>query len=289
MTSPEVISADLSRADVVRRKNYAPAAFASLIAALFLIFAFIVSRSGSISWSVVREYLFHPSILLGVGMTIWLTIVAMVLGTVLGTLLAVMAMSNSRSLRALSIAYTWFFRGTPLLLQMVFWYNIALFVPRIVIGPIDVSTNELVTPYAAAILALSLHEGAYMAEVIRGGLLAVPKGQYEAASALGLTPYQTGRHIILKQVLRVIIPPTGNQAIGMLKTTSLVSVIAAHDLLTQAERIYATNYRVIELLMVAGAWYLLLTTIGSVLQHFLEQRLSGSGSNHAAERIGGVA
>lgn len=289
MTSAEAVHASLSRADVVKRKNYVPAVFASLIAAILLFFAFIVSRSGSISWSVVRDYLFHPSILLGVGMTIWLTVVAMVLGSVLGAVLAVMAMSESRPLKVLSVAYTWFFRGTPLLLQMVFWYNIALFVPRIVIGPIDVSTNELVTPYAAAILALSLHEGAYMAEVIRGGLLAVPKGQYEAASALGLTPWQTGRYIILKQVLRVIIPPTGNQAIGMLKTTSLVSVIAAQDLLTQAERIYATNYRVIELLMVAGAWYLLLTTVGSVLQHVLERRLSGSGNDQVAARIGGAA
>lgn len=289
MTGVQALSSGPSRADAVRRKNHVPTTFATFVVVVLLAFAFIVSRSGSISWAVVQEYLFHPSILLGVGMTIWLTIVAMVLGSVLGSVLAVMAMSGSRPLRLLSVAYTWFFRGTPLLLQMVFWYNIALFVPRIVIGPIDVSTNELVTPYAAAILALSLHEGAYMAEVIRGGLLAVPRGQYEAASALGLTPYQTGCHIILKQVLRVIIPPTGNQAIGMLKTTSLVSVIAAQDLLTQAERIYATNYRVIELLMVAGVWYLLLTTIGSLLQHALERRLSGTGGERAPARIGGAA
>lgn len=275
--------------ETVKRKEYSSRIISSLAAILVCGFAYIIAQSGNISWTVFREYVFHSSIMLGVGMTVWLTVVAMVLGTALGAILAIMAMSKSRSLNFISVVYTWFFRGTPLLLQIVFWYNIALFVPRIAIGPVDLSTNDLVTPYVAAILALSLHEGAYMAEIIRGGLLAVPKGQFEAASALGLTPYQTGRRIILTQVLRIIIPPTGNQLIGMLKTTSLVSVIAAQDLLTQAERIYSTNYRVIELLMVAGTWYLLLTTIGTVLQNILERRLSGSGRGLATSQSGDIA
>lgn len=278
-----------SKKETVKRKVYSSKIISALAAILVCGFAYIIAQSGNISWAVFREYVFHSSIMLGVGMTVWLTLVAMLLGTALGAMLAIMAISKSRSLNFISVVYTWFFRGTPLLLQIVFWYNIALFVPRIVIGPIDLSTNDLVTPYVAAILALSLHEGAYMAEIIRSGLLAVPKGQFEAATALGLTPYQTGRHIILTQVLRIIVPPTGNQLIGMLKTTSLVSVIAAQDLLTQAERIYSTNYRVIELLMVAGAWYLLLTTIGTVLQNILERRLSGSGSDPTRPQSGDIA
>jgi polar amino acid transport system permease protein len=154
---------------------------------------------------------------------------------------------------------------------VVFWFNIALFVPAIRIGGLTISTNTLVTPEVAGILALGLHEAANMAEIIRAGLLSVDAGQRDAALALGLTPDRAMRWIILPQGLRLIIPPTGNQAIGMLKASAIVSVIGMHDLLTQAQHIYARNFLVIELLVVASVWYLALTTLASVGQFYLER------------------
>ncbi len=190
-----------------------------------------------------------------------------------------MRLSPNAIVSGFASLYIWFFRGTPLLVQIIFWFNIQLFIPSIDIGSIHFDTNSIITAFVAALLALSLNEAAYMAEIMRGGLMAVDSGQQEAAKALGYTPTQAMLRIIFPQALRVIIPPIGNQTISMLKTTSLVSVVAAQDLLTRAQNIYAKNFLIIELLIVASIWYLVMTTVASSLQYMIERRLGRSTSD----------
>jgi len=235
-------------------------------------FIYALATSPNLKWSAVGEYMFHPSILRGVLLTVQLTVLAVTIGIMLGIVLALMKLSDNKILALLSNGYLWFFRGTPQLIQLIFWYNLAFLFPEINIGIASWDTNSLITPFIAAVIGLSLNEGAYMAEIIRGGILGVDKGQREAAQALGFGPLRMMRRIILPQTIRMIIPPTGNQAIAMLKVTSLVSVISARDLLTNAQTIYSRNYLVIELLIVASVWYLLLTTISTLIQGRIERR-----------------
>ncbi|MGO4433503.1 amino acid ABC transporter permease [Paenarthrobacter sp. RAF9] len=207
-------------------------------------------------WDVVVSYLFAPQILAGAGLTLVLTVVSMTVGIALGTLLAIMRLSDNPILSTISRAYIWFFRGTPLLVQLIFWYNIAALYPVIAFGlpfggPSVVlgSANVLISPLGAALLGLSLNEAAYMAEIIRGGIGSVDKGQYDAARALGMSGGKLMNRVILPQAMRVVLPPTGNQVISMLKGTSLVSVLAISDLLYSAQIIYANNYQTIPLLI----------------------------------------
>jgi polar amino acid transport system permease protein len=241
-------------------------------------------------WDVVVSYLFAPQIMAGGGLTVLLTVVSMTAGIALGTVLAVMRLSANPILSTISRGYIWFFRGTPLLVQLIFWYNIAALYPVIAFGlplggPSLVlgSANMLISPLAAALLGLSLNEAAYMAEIIRGGIGSVDKGQHDAARALGMNGGQLMRRVILPQAMRVVLPPTGNQVISMLKGTSLVSVLAISDLLYSAQIIYATNYQTIPLLIVASLWYLLMTTILSFFQTKLERRY-GRGFDVAPRR-----
>lgn len=254
---------------------------ASAMAAL-IVLVWVVVDGSSIQWATVPEYLLNPKILEGVVATVQLTVVCMFLGILIGVLMAVMAMSASPVLRGLSTAYVWFFRGVPLLVQIIFWFNIALFVPEIGVGSVAWSTNSLVTSFVAAVLALSLHEGAYMAEIVRAGIGSVDDGQWTASTALGLRRSQAFRLVVLPQALRFIIPPTGNNFIVMLKDTSLVSVIAASELLTQAQAIYSRNYLIMELLMVISIWYLALTAIASIGQHFVERHYARDSSSRIA-------
>ncbi|MDO9415502.1 amino acid ABC transporter permease [Pararhizobium sp.] len=255
---------------------------ASAILAL-AIFGMIVAQSQSVQWSEIPHYLIHPSILRGVLLTLELTAGAMVFGILLGCVLALMATSENLVLKALAAAFVWWFRGVPLIVQIFFWFNIALFIPQIGMGDFSISINDLVTPAVAGFLALGLHEAANMSEIIRGGLIAVDKGQREAATALGLKKTQTFLTVILPQATRLIVPPTGNQAIGMLKASAIVSVIGMQDLLTQAQAIYARNFLVIELLFVASIWYLAITTVASIGQHYLEKRLQPKNRTAAAK------
>lgn len=232
-----------------------------------------IARTDNVRWDVIPTYLFDPSILAGIRLTLLLTFLAMAAGIIGGIILAVMRESKNPVLSTAAHLYIWFFRGTPLLVQLIFWFNIQLFVPSIELFDYSVRTNVLVTSFTAAILALSLNEAAYMAEIVRGGVLSVDKGQTEAALALGYTPAQCFRKIVLPQALRVIIPPIGNQTISMLKTTSLVSFVAAQDLLTRVQNLYAKNFLVIELLFVAAIWYLVMTSIATVIQGWIERRL----------------
>lgn len=241
---------------------------------VILCLGWVLSQSQNVLWGQIPAYLVDPRILSGVVLTLELTFGAMLFGIVAGGGLAAMATSQNLVLKAIAAAFVWWFRGVPLLVQVFFWYNIALFVPMIGSGHYAISVNDLVTPAVAGFLALGLHESANMAEIIRAGLRAVPQGQREAAAALGLGTLQTLWTVVMPQAIRIVIPPTGNQAIGMLKASAIVSVIGMKDLLTMAQQIYAANFLVIELLFVASIWYLALTTVASIGQYYLEKHLA---------------
>lgn len=268
--------------------TYVPArAWGTRAAAVLLLLAlvyFLVSIGGNANfgWSVVGEYLFDARILSGLYLTIWLTLMTMAIGVVLGTIFAVMAMSRNVVISTVANAYIWFFRGTPVLVQLIFWYNLGALFPELSVGipftswGVSVPTNTLISPITAAVLGLGLNEGAYMSEIIRGGLLAVDPGQRQAATSLGMTARKALWRIVLPQAMPVIIPPTGNQTIGMLKTSSLVSVISLSDLLYSAQTIYSRNFQTIPLLIVACLWYLLATTILSWVQSRIERHFARS-------------
>ena len=264
----------------IRWGQVATGSIAILVLALMVL---AVGRNQSVQWSEIPRYMIDPVILGGVVLTLELTAGAMIAGIVIGCLIAIMATSQNIVLKAIAVAFVWWFRGVPLIVQIFFWFNIALFVPEIGFGSWSVSVNDIVTPALAGFLALGLHEAANMSEIIRGGLTAVDRGQREAASSLGLRPLQTLRTVVLPQAVRLIVPPTGNQAIGMLKASAIVSVIGMQDLLTQAQAIYARNFLVIELLCVASLWYLGITTIASIGQHYLERKLAPKGRSNSSK------
>jgi polar amino acid transport system permease protein len=249
-------------------------------------FAYIVAVNPNFGWPVVGQYFFDPTVMQGLSVTLGLTVVAMALGVALGLLLAIARMSNDRLASSLSSLFIWFFRGTPLLVQLIFWYNLSTLFPRISVGFASWNTNDLITPLTAAIIGLALNEAAYMAEIIRGGLLSVDKGQAETAEAFGMTKARALRRIIIPQAMKSIVPPTGNQLISMIKATSLVSVIAMADLLYSVQSIYNRTFEVIPLLMVAVLWYLLITSILNVGQGAIERYYSRGdrGAQTAARR-----
>jgi len=248
-----------------------------------------IASNPRFQWGIIRHFLFSAPILRGVVVTIELTLAAMAIGIALGVLLAVMRLSPNPVVASVSWVYIWLFRGTPVLVQILFWYNIAALYPRfglgIPFGPTfaHLTTGSAITPFVAGVLALGLNEGAYMAEIVRAGIISVPEGQTQAAQSLGMTRLMTMRRIVLPQAMRVIVPPTGNETISMLKTTSLVSVIAVTDLLYAAEVIYSRNYRVIQLLIVASLWYLVLTTVATVGQYYVERHYARGASRELPE------
>ncbi len=246
----------------------------ALVAALVAALAVSVWRNPNIDHAAITQFQFAPAILQGLRTTVILALLAAVIGMLLGTVLAVLRLSSSPVLRGASFFYTWLLRGTPLLVQILIWGNLALLFATI--GPFD--TNKLLTPFVASVIALGLNEAAYMSEIVRAGIMAVDRGQHDAAVALGMTRGLAMRRIILPQALRVIIPPAGNQFISLLKATSLVSVIAGGDLLTAAQNISSANLHTIELMLVATFWYLVLTTLASAGQYFVERRLGRSGT-----------
>jgi len=243
-----------------------------------------VATNPRFEWGVVGDMLFSDRILHGLVLTLELTAIAMVAGVALGIVVAVARMSPNRLLSGAGGFYVWLFRGTPVLVQLLFWNFISALYPTIEIGPVHADANVLITPFMAAILGLALNEAAYMAEIVRAGIMSVPEGQSEAASALGMSRLQTLRRIVLPQAMRVIVPPTGNETISMLKTTSLVSVIASSDLLYSAQLIYSQNFKQIPLLIVVCIWYLVITTLLSVGQAVLERRYGRGVRRVRAER-----
>jgi polar amino acid transport system permease protein len=238
--------------------------------------AMIVVGSGRVHWNIVLEYLFAPVMLRGVATTLLLTIVSLLGAMVLGTVLAAMRISKNPVLQSIASAYIWFFRGTPLLVQIVFWFNFGLFLPNLSVLGYSIPINMLITPLTAALLGLLLNVSAFMCEVIRGGLLAVDVGQTEAALSIGMTPGQALRKIVLPQAIRVILPAAGNLAIDLLKATSLVYVIGTKEILGTVLGLAAQTFYVIELLIVGSLWYLALVSIATAGQSWLEARLARS-------------
>ena len=266
--------------DVARaHRPFVYGSWASWIAAVVvtLIAAWSVAHNRNFEWDVVAVWFAEHSILRGLSVTLGLTLVSMTIGIAMGLVLAIGRLSKARLLRLLSGLFIWFFRSTPLLVQLLFWYNLSTLFPTLSIGipfcPIWMSwkTNSVITPLTAAIAGLALNEAAYMAEIIRGGLLSVDRGQIETAEAFGMSRLLALRRIVIPQAMRAIVPPTGNQLISMIKATSLVSVIAMGDLLYSVQSVYNRTFEVVPLLLVAVLWYLLITSILSVGQSALER------------------
>lgn len=229
-------------------------------------------------WGVVGKYLTTGAVLTGLGVTIAMTAVVMVLSLLLSIGVAMMRVSTSRLMSGCAWSFIWVFRSTPLLVQLLFWYNLAALFPTLSLGiPFGPSflsgdSNRIITPLTAAVIGFTLHETAYLAEIVRSGVLSVDRGQTEAATALGMPPWTGFRRIVLPQALRVIVPPIANETVSVLKSTSLVSVISLSDLLYSVQIIYARTFQTIPLLIVAAIWYLIITSILSVGQYYVERR-----------------
>ena len=228
-------------------------------------------------WPTVGQYLFAPSILRAVWLTVVLTVLGIVIGFLLGTVLALMRLSPNPLLRSVSWSYIWIFRSVPLILQLLFWYNLALLYRSLSVGIpfgpalFEFETMDLVSPITAAVLGLALHQAAYAAEVVRSGFLGVDQGQLEAAAAVGLPRWRRFRRIQLPQAMRTIVPTAANELIGLVKGTSVVYIMALSELFYQVQVIYTRTGRVIPMLLVATAWYLALTTVLSVGQFYVER------------------
>ncbi len=249
--------------------------------AVALLFAFVILRAfatnPAFALDTAAHYLFHPSILRGLVKTLLLTVIIMLAAIVVGTVVAVMRVSPSLVLQAFASVYVWFFRGVPALIQLIFWFNLSLLFRTFSlslpwIGTVySFNTNDVMTPFVSAIVALSLCEAGYLAEIIRAGIKSVPSGQTEAARSLGMTHRQILSRIVMPQAMQFIVPPTGNEAISLLKMTSLVTFIAVDDLFYSAQSIYARTFETIPLLIVVAFWYLFVVTVMSMGQHLLER------------------
>jgi polar amino acid transport system permease protein len=294
MADPPPSDAQMAVADQVAHLKIVPqrqygiwvgTALALAVAGL-IIRAFAVNPA--FAWNTAYGYILHPPILHGLGTTLLLTVVIMAVAIVIGTVIAIMRVSPSPILRAFAGGYVWFFRGVPALIQLIFWFNLSLLLREVsltlpLVGTIfSIRTNDLMTPFLSAVVALSLCEAGYMAEIIRAGIKSVPSGQAEAASALGMPYRLILKRIILPQAMRFVVPPTGNEAINLLKMTSLVTFIAVDDLFYSAQSIYARTFETIPLLIVVAFWYLAVVSIMSVGQHFLERHFGRSDKREAS-------
>ncbi|MCZ9880703.1 amino acid ABC transporter permease [Arthrobacter sp. B2a2-09] len=268
---------------IVRLKH--PGRWLSGVAVVILLALLVKAfADGKIQWDVVGKFLTAEVILRGFANTLLISFFAMIIGAGLGTLFAVMRLSQNPVTRFVAWLYVWIFRGTPVLLQLLIWFNIALVFPTITIpGLYEARTVDVVTPFVAALLGLGINEGAYMTEVVRGGINSVDHGQTEAAKTIGMSRFQTLWRIILPQTMRLIIPPMGNSAIGMLKFSSLATAISFTEMLNAAQQVYFVNGAVIELLLVCAVWYLLGTTVLNIVQFYIE-RYYGRGVARGASR-----
>lgn len=258
-----------------RRPGQWVGAAAVLLLAAMLVHA--LATNGRFQWPVVGDYFLSGAVMRGLALTLWLTAAVMACGFLLGIGLAAMRLSSNPVLRTLSFGYVWLVRSVPPLVQLLFWYEIASLYPQLSLGIpfghefVTVRTAHLFTGILAAFVGLTVDIAAFSAEIVRGGILSVERGQSEAAEALGLSRGRIFRRIVLPQAMPAIVPATGNLLIGLLKATSIVSVIAVQDLLYSVQLIYQQNFLIMPLLMVATLWYIILTTLLSVGQYFIER------------------
>lgn len=276
---------DLDVKDASRRPHPWRWLGAAVVLVLIAMLVNMLVTNENFEWDVVFAWITAESVMRGLGVTLLLTLIAMVIGIILGVLLAVGRLSANPLLSSTANAYIWFFRGTPTLVQLIFFYNLSALMPQVSLGIpfgpefLTFETNSLITPMLAAILGLGLNEGAYMAEIVRGGLMSVDPGQREAGAAIGMTDRRIMRRIVLPQAMRFIVPPTGNQVISMVKATALVSVIALADLLYTVQAIYNRTFETIPMLIVACVWYLFITSILYVVQSRIENYYSRGDRN----------
>jgi polar amino acid transport system permease protein len=264
------------------------------VAVVFLGLALLlysVVNNSRFEWHVVGHYLFDRSILAGLRTTIILTTASMALAMALGLILAVMRLSSNVALRSASVIYIWVFRGTPVLVQLLFWYNLGALYPRVSLsipfGPeiVSANANTVFTPWVAALFGLALNEAAYLAEIIRSGIISVDLGQIEAARAMGMRRRLRFRRIVLPQALRVMVPPISNETIGMLKYSAVVSVIAVPELLYSGQLIYSQTYETIPVLIVVSIWYLVTVTILTAAQAAIERKLAAGWTGEARDDV----
>ncbi|MFG2642051.1 amino acid ABC transporter permease [Streptomyces sp. NPDC048370] len=269
---------------VVPVRHYARWAAAVAVAVLVAQFAHGLATNPVWEWGVFSEYILSETIVQAVWVTLQLTAYATVLGFLLGTVLAFMRLSHSPVLQTVAWTYIWIFRSIPMIVQLVFWFNLSALYERLGVGipfgPVfwSVDSNSLIGTIGAAIIGLTLHQAAYAAEIVRGGVIAVDHGQLEAAAALGIPRLRQIRRIVLPQAMRAILPTAGNEIVGLLKGTSVVYVMAIGELFYQVQVIYGRNGRVIPLLLVATAWYVVLTSVLSVAQFYVERHFARGGS-----------
>jgi polar amino acid transport system permease protein len=272
MTDDQLLTAKL-----VPRRRPGRWAGAGVVLVLLAMLVHTLLTNGRFQWGVVGQYVLRDSVLHGLELTLWLAGAVLFSGYVVGACVATIRLSGNPALRAAGFGYVWLFRSVPPLVQLLFWYELASLYPRISLGVpfgpafVTVHTAHLFTGVLAAYVGLTLDVGAFAAEIVRGGVLSVDPGQTEAAQALGLGRFRILRRIVLPQAMPAIIPASGNLLVGMLKATSIVSVIAVQDLLYSVQMIYNQNYQIIPLLLVATAWYVTLTTLLSAGQYYVER------------------
>jgi polar amino acid transport system permease protein len=285
-TPPELVApgqapapgdADLVARALMRRRTNWWSLLGSVIVIILLLLIARVFAESPVKWSTIPGFMVSDLMLDGLKGTIFLTVAVMLFAVAVGIVVAVARQSSNLFLRSISSGFVWIFRGVPTLVQLFLWFNIAFLIPRITVGPFfDESMNALMTPFLAALLGLGLAESAYMAEIVRGGFLAIPKGQIEAGLSIGMSRSKVMRRVILPQAIRIIIPPTGNQFIGMLKYTSLAFAASYHELLSAATTIYSANFQIMEVLFAAALWYLILSTVAQCIQIPIERHFGRS-------------
>lgn len=276
VANPAVTGADIPLAP---RRH--PLRILAAVVLLFILASLIHSAviNKNFDWGTIWHYLGDHQILSGLRTTVIITAASMTLASIIGMLLAVMRLSDNPVLRWFAGLYIWGFRGTPVLVQLLIWYNLAALYPHLAFGvPFGpalwtANANTLITPWIAALFGLALNEGAYLAEIMRSGILAVDRGQAEAARSLGMRGPLAFRRVVLPQALRVIVPPFSNEVIGLLKYSSVVSVITLPELTYSGQLIYAQNYETIPLLLVVSIWYLVVTSILTGLEMYVERKL----------------
>ncbi|MFF7238929.1 ABC transporter permease subunit [Streptomyces collinus] len=276
--SPDTTPDATAALKIVPARHYARWTAAVAVLVLLAQFAHGLATNPVWEWGVFRDYVLSETIVQAVWVTLQLTAYASVLGFLLGTVLAFMRLSRSPVLQTVAWTYIWIFRSIPMIVQLVFWFNLSALYQELGVGipfgPVfwSVDSNSLIGTIGAAVIGLTLHQAAYAAEIVRGGVISLDQGQLEAAAALGIPRLRQIRRIVLPQAMRAILPTAGNEIIGLLKGTSVVYVMSIGELFYQAQVIYGRTGRVIPMLLVATAWYVVLTSVLSVAQYYVERR-----------------